>query len=575
MHPNLKILLINEYKKKKVSLIFFGILLIVSKTLVLASPLLLKFIVDSISTPSNLSISIEVILFLYVVCMFLSHALNDFKEYLTELIVQPIIVKVSSKVFNGLINKPVSFFINASSGKSIKDISRALGSLQTVSALTLHTALPTLVEYLIILTAISYTNGVETLIVLLATLIAHAYYTFYSINQYAISRTKLNDIDSGLASKISELHFNFETVKSFGSETLETSKFSQLANDYSNEAINFQKMSSKIAIIQQLIIHTGLAIIFISSGIKSFNGANTAGDFIFTITLCIQIFGPIGFLGSVWKDYKKAIEDVKNIDTYLEKTESSFHLETCIDLKPYDNPTISVNGVSFSYDQSKVTLKNLSFTLEPNTLNVICGSSGSGKSSLLRLITRLYLPNKGEITINKVNLNQIPANDFKKIVAFVAQETYLVNGSILENLCYGNKNATLEQVIQCAKSVQIHDFISNLPKGYDTQINERSLNLSGGQKQRISIARALLNNPHILILDEPTSSLDYSTEAEIIGLISNLSKSITCVMTTHRLRSVTHADKIIVLKDSEVTEIGNHEYLIKSNGEYSRLLQKS
>ena len=151
----------------------------------------------------------------------------------------------------------------------------------------------------------------------------------------------------------------------------------------------------------------------------------------------------------------------------------------------------------------------------------------------------------------------------------------MVNGSILENLCYGNKNATLEQVIQCAKSVQIHEFISNLPKGYDTQINERSLNLSGGQKQRISIARALLNNPHILILDEPTSSLDYSTEAEIIGLISNLSKSITCVMTTHRLRSVTHADKIIVLKDSEVTEIGNHEYLTNSNGEYSRLLQNS
>lgn len=550
-------------------------LLIASKTLVLASPLLLKFIVDSIATPSKISISIDAILFLYVACMFLSHALNDLKEYLTELIVQPVIAKVSSKVFNGLIEKPVSFFINASSGKSIKDIGRALGSLQTVSALTLHTALPTLVEYLIILAAISYTNGAETLIVLLATLIAHACYTSYSINQYAISRTKLNDIDSGLASKISELHFNFETVKSFGSETLETSKFSQLAIDYSNEAINFQKMSSQIAIIQQLIIHTGLAIIFISSGIKSFNGANTAGDFIFTITLCIQIFGPIGFLGSVWKDYKKAIEDVKNIDTYLDKTKSSFHLDTCIDLKPYENPIISVNGVSFSYDQSKVTLRNLSFTLEPNTLNVICGSSGSGKSSLLRLLTRLYLPNKGDITVNKINLNKIPVNYFRKIVAFVAQETYLVNGSILENLCYGNKNATLEQVIQCAKSVQIHEFISNLPKGYDTQINERSLNLSGGQKQRISIARALLNNPHILILDEPTSSLDYSTEAEIIGLISNLSKSITCVMTTHRLRSVTHADKIIVLKDSEVTEIGNHEYLTNSNGEYSRLLQNS
>lgn len=573
MHPNLKIFFIKEYKSKIIILLLFSLLLVFSKTLILASPLLLKFIVDSISNPNNIYINVEIILIIYVLCMFLSHALNDYKEYLTELIVQPIIAKVSKRVFNGLINKPISFFVSASSGKSIKDICRALGSLQTVSALTLHTALPTLIEYLIILIAISYTNGIETFIVLLITLIAHACYTLYSINEYAISRTKLNDIDSDLASKISELHFNFETVKSFGSEALETAKFSKLANDYSTEAMYFQKMSSKIAIIQQLIIHTGLAFIFVNSGIKSFNGVNTAGDFIFTITLCIQIFGPIGFLGSAWKDYKKAIEDVKNIDTYLENVHIINNETILNDDATYANAFISVENLSFSYDKSKCTLNNLNFSFAPHSLNVVCGSSGSGKSSLLRLLTRLYQLTTGNIFINNKNQNQISIEEYRKIVAFVAQETYLIKGSIIENLRYGNKDATFDEVIDCTKSVQLHDFIAALPKGYDTEINERSLNLSGGQKQRISIARALLNKPRILVLDEPASSLDYSTEAEVIGLITKLSKSITCIMTTHRLHSITHADQIIVLKDGILVESGNHEKLINLSGEYKRLFQ--
>jgi ATP-binding cassette subfamily B protein len=362
MNPNLKNFLIFEYKRKAGKLLLFTLLLVFSKTLILASPLLLKFIVDTISKPINFYINIEIILIFYVFCMFLSHALNDYKEYLTESLVQPIIANVSTRVFQGLINKPVSFFVNASSGKSIKDISRALSSLQTVSALTLHTAVPTLIEYLIILLAISYTNGFETLIVLLLTLIAHAWYTLYSINEYAISRTKLNNIDSDLASKISELHFNFETVKSFGSEELEATRFNKLADSYSAEAIHFQKMSSKIAIIQQLIIHTGLAFIFVSSGIKSYNGTNTAGDFIFTITLCIQIFGPIGFLGSVWKDYKKAIEDIKNIDTYLENGNFiNSQVNTNYQAR-YANSFVSVENLTFSYDESRVTLDNLNFS---------------------------------------------------------------------------------------------------------------------------------------------------------------------------------------------------------------------
>lgn len=234
---------------------------------------------------------------------------------------------------------------------------------------------------------------------------------------------------------------------------------------------------------------------------------------------------------------------------------------------------ITFNNVSFGYEPNKNVLKDISFTVKKGQVLGIVGKSGAGKSTLVNLISRLYDAGSGEILIDGVNIKDISFKSLHGAVAMVSQETYIFMGTIAENIAYAKPDATREEIITAAKAASAHQFIIRLPDGYDTVIGTGGRELSGGERQRISIARAILADPKILVLDEATASVDTQTERAIQEALEKLVQGRTTISIAHRLSTLRNADYLIVLKDGEIVESGTHQQLIENRGEYFKLLQ--
>jgi subfamily B ATP-binding cassette protein MsbA len=235
---------------------------------------------------------------------------------------------------------------------------------------------------------------------------------------------------------------------------------------------------------------------------------------------------------------------------------------------------ISFKDVSFSYDNSKeFVLKDINLTIHKGEVIAIVGKSGAGKSTLINLIPRFYDPVKGSVEIDGIDIRKIRRESLLAQIAIVSQHTFLFNRSLRENILYGRKDASIEEIYAAAKAANIHKFIMSLPKGYDTVVGELGVKLSGGERQRIAIARAILKNAPILLLDEATSSLDYESERLVQDALNNLIAGKTTVIVAHRLSTIQHCDRIIVMQNGRIVETGSHESLMAGEGEYKRVYQ--
>ena len=233
---------------------------------------------------------------------------------------------------------------------------------------------------------------------------------------------------------------------------------------------------------------------------------------------------------------------------------------------------IEFKNVYFGYKAYNPVLKDISFSIKQGEMIGIVGHSGVGKSTLINLIMRLYDPTAGEVLIDGKDVRDISQNSLRSQVGVVLQETYLFNGTVLDNIRYAKPDATFEQIVNAAKTANCHDFITRMPDGYNTVVGERGYNLSGGERQRIAIARAILHDPKILILDEATASLDTQTEKQIQDALDRLIKGRTTIAIAHRLSTLANADRLIVLKKGKVAEIGTHTELLRNKGVYYELV---
>jgi ATP-binding cassette subfamily B protein len=232
---------------------------------------------------------------------------------------------------------------------------------------------------------------------------------------------------------------------------------------------------------------------------------------------------------------------------------------------------IMLNNVTFAYPNRQPVIKNLSLTIPPGKTIAIVGSTGSGKSTLVKLLLRLYEIKEGQITLDNIDIQEIILSDLRRGIGLVSQDVFLFHGTVRENIAYGSPNASFEEIMTAAKLAEAQDFIRQLPQGYETLVGERGQKLSGGQRQRLAIARAILKNPPILILDEATSAVDNETEAAIVRSLEKITLNRTTIAIAHRLSTIRHADRIYVMESGQIVEQGTHEFLLEKQGIYANL----
>ena len=284
----------------------------------------------------------------------------------------------------------------------------------------------------------------------------------------------------------------------------------------------------------------------------------------------MQVMMPLNFLGFVYREIRQALVDMSEMFSLLEQPAEVQDKENAPPLK-VKGGCIELRDVHFSYDPERPILKGVTLRVEPGQTWAIVGSSGSGKSTLGRLLFRFYDVTDGALFIDGQDIRDVTQRSLHDAIGVVPQDTVLFNDTIYYNIAYGRTDATMDQVENAARAAQIHDFVKSLPMGYDTTVGERGLKLSGGEKQRVGIARTLLKNPPILLLDEATSALDSETEHEIQDSLIQMGQGRTVLTIAHRLSTVVHADRIVVLENGKIVEQGCHDELMLTAGRYAHL----
>ena len=383
---------------------------------------------------------------------------------------------------------------------------------------------------------------------------------------------KIREEMGRLTTTLQENVSGVRVVKAFAREGYEIDKFK--AHNARTLQANLTRATLEAQTFPVLNFVTGfcLLLLYWYGGRRVYAGEMTIGTFFAFNWYLFGLIWPVRFLGYLISIAKEAIAAGPRIFEILDATQEIREAEDAQPM-PEIKGHIRFEDVHFTFEDDKTTpvLKGLNLEVLPGQIVAILGGTGSGKSSVINLIPRFYDPQKGRITIDGIDIRQVTLRSLRKQIGIVPQETFLFSDTVRNNIAFGRPDASFEEVVEAAKAAQAHEFISKLPKGYETRVGERGIGLSGGEKQRIAIARALLTNPRILILDEATSSVDAETEYALQVALDRLMRGRTSLVIAQRLSTVKNAHKVVVLKDGMVVEEGTHEELLQRGGEYTQI----
>ncbi|ASS65203.1 MULTISPECIES: ABC transporter ATP-binding protein [unclassified Paenibacillus] len=374
---------------------------------------------------------------------------------------------------------------------------------------------------------------------------------------------------SHLTTAVQENITGVRTVKSFARESHEVEKFSVRSTAYQNNQVGAAAIWARFFPLMELLANIGVVILLVAGGLRVIDGPLTLGELVAFFSMIWYIIGPMWNIGFLINNYTQSKASGERV---LELLHSYVHVKSVEDAVVLEKETIKghvrFENVTFSYADKEPALRDISFDAPPGKVIGLLGGTGSGKSTIIQLLMHAYNVKQGRITVDGFDIRNVDVQSLRSQIATVFQETFLFSASIRDNIAYADKDASMEEIERAAKLSKAHEFIMELPLGYDTLVGERGMGLSGGQKQRIAIARALIRNPHILVLDDATSAVDMETEHEIQAGFKELMQGRTTFIIAHRISSLKDADEILVLDGGRITQRGTHQQLIRQQGPY-------
>jgi len=556
------------YRKRLIGAILLSV---TASLLWLAVPLGLRKLLDAVFVDANRTLLNELTIALLVLFI-LQSSLSFFGSYLMEWVGERVVSDLRQKLYSHLHSLSLRFFADQKMGDITSRLTNDVGSIRhavTSDLSALLTQSFSLIGSVVLMWTLNW--RLSLIIFMMAPLVALST-RFFGQKIRTISRTvqdKLADSTAAADEALSSIH----TVKSFAREDFEVKRYNRLVEDLFQTSRRRSVLSSAFWTGVGFLFMTGLVTVFWYGGTEVLAGRLTTGDLVAFIFYAFNIARSIGGMSQLYTSFNSAAGASERIFELLE-TDADIKDKPGAKILPKISGEVNFESVSFGYlAERETTLTNLNFEIKSGEKIAVIGPSGAGKTTLLHLIMRFYDVSSGKITVDGTDIRDVSLKSLREQIGLVPQDIQLFGLTVRENIAYGRIDASDDEIVKAAIDANAHEFIQNLPQKYDTLVGERGVKLSGGQRQRIAIARALLKDPSVLLLDEATSSLDSASEALVQQALEHLMKNRTSFIVAHRLSTILDADRILVLVDGKIVQIGNHSELINSGGLYKELYE--
>jgi ATP-binding cassette subfamily B protein len=550
-----------------------ALLLIVGAKLAnLLVPFALKGIVDRLNVEPSLLVLPVALLVAYGGARISVTLFTELRQVVFARVMARTSREITLRVFRHLHGLSLRFHLGRRTGGIARDVERGSASVSDLLDWTLYTILPTGLEVLLVTVVLVWAYDWGFAAITIGTLAAYSLWTF-SITEWRTRYYRAAvEADTRASERAVDSLLNYETVKYFNNEKHEAARYDDNLRHLEDARVMAQKTLAALNLGQTAIVSIGVTAMMWRAAAGVVAGNLTIGDLVLVNAYLLQLSAPLFLLGMVYREVKQALTNMERLFGLLDERQDVQDRPGAVPLET-DRPDVRFENVVFSYDERRRILHGVDFLIPPGGTVAVVGHSGSGKSTLTRLLYRFYDVDGGRILVDGHDIRDYTQESLRGAIAIVPQDTVLFNDTIFYNIRYGSTGATREEVEAAARAAHIHDFIVNMPDGYETEVGERGLKLSGGEKQRVAIARALLKNPKILIFDEATSALDSQSEKSIQAELERIQVGRTTLSIAHRLSTVMNSDLILVMDGGRIVERGRHGELLKAAGIYAKMWQ--